>query len=84
MYHTPFSCSASTVVRIFLIFLCRFYLYKLPHPHHTSPEEGLKYLYMDAESKGWVDGKTLINDTRSAVGRTVGPLYEVLYSFLSL
>ncbi|XP_056619090.1 deoxyribonuclease-2-alpha isoform X3 [Triplophysa dalaica] len=53
-----------------------FYLYKLPHPHRTPAEEGLKYLYMDAGSEGWADGKTLINDTQSAVGRTLAPLYE--------
>lgn len=53
-----------------------YYLYKLPHEHHTPLEEGLKYLFMDVESEGWTDGMTLVNDTQSAVGRTVGPLYE--------
>ncbi|XP_016137536.1 deoxyribonuclease-2-alpha-like [Sinocyclocheilus grahami] len=53
-----------------------FYLYKLPHPHHEPVQEGLKYLFMDGESEGWMDGKTLVNDSQSAVGRTVGPLYE--------
>uniref|UniRef100_A0A672K3I1 Deoxyribonuclease-2-alpha n=1 Tax=Sinocyclocheilus grahami TaxID=75366 RepID=A0A672K3I1_SINGR len=54
-----------------------FYLYKLPHLHHEPVQEGLKYLFMDGESEGWMDGKTLVNDSQSAVGRTVGPLYEV-------
>lgn len=40
-------------------------------------QEGLKYLFMNGESEGWMDGKTLVNDSQSAVGRTVGPLYEV-------
>ncbi|XP_067304092.1 deoxyribonuclease-2-alpha isoform X2 [Pseudorasbora parva] len=31
---------------------------------------------MDGESEGWTEGKTLVNDSQSAVGRTVGPLYE--------
>lgn len=53
-----------------------FYLYKLPHLHHEPVQEGLKYLFMDGESEGWMDGKTLVNDSKSAVGRTVGPLYE--------
>lgn len=53
-----------------------FYLYKLPHLHHEPAQEGLKYLYMDAQSEGWDDGKTSINDSQSCVGRTVGPLYE--------
>ncbi|KAI2654937.1 Deoxyribonuclease-2-alpha [Labeo rohita] len=38
--------------------------------------EGLKYLFMDGETEGWIEGKTLVNDSQSAVGRTVGPLYE--------
>ncbi|XP_051575359.1 deoxyribonuclease-2-alpha-like isoform X2 [Myxocyprinus asiaticus] len=53
-----------------------FYLYKLPHPHHEPVEEGLKYLFMDGESEGWMNGHTLVNDSQSAVGKTVGPLYE--------
>lgn len=53
-----------------------FYLYKLPHPPHEPLQEGLKYLFMDGESEGWMDGKTLVNDSQSAVGQTVGPLYE--------
>ncbi|KAK7158215.1 hypothetical protein R3I93_009424 [Phoxinus phoxinus] len=53
-----------------------FYLYKLPHLRHSPVQEGLKYLFMNGESEGWMDGKTLVNDSQSAVGRTVGPLYE--------
>ncbi|XP_052002259.1 deoxyribonuclease-2-alpha-like [Xyrauchen texanus] len=53
-----------------------FYLYKLPHLHHEPVEEGLKYLFMDGESEGWMNGQTLVNDSQSAVGKTVGPLYE--------
>ncbi|TRY82732.1 hypothetical protein DNTS_005489 [Danionella cerebrum] len=53
-----------------------FYLYKLPHLPRQPVEDGLKYIFMEGQSEGWIDGKTLLNDTRSAVGRTVGPLYE--------
>lgn len=65
------------VIFSFSLSLCRFYLYKLPRQHHEPVEDGLKYLFMDGESEGWTDGNTLVNDSQSAVGQTVGPLYEV-------
>lgn len=64
-------------VSLFSVSPYRYYLYKLPHLHHEPVQEGLKYLFMDGETEGWIEGKTLVNDSQSAVGRTVGPLYEV-------
>lgn len=53
-----------------------YYLYKLPRPHEAPQEEGLKYLLLEENSEGWVDGSVLVGDTAGALGQTVGPLYE--------
>ncbi|XP_073443533.1 deoxyribonuclease-2-alpha [Dendrobates tinctorius] len=52
-----------------------FIVYKLPRLDHT-PEAGIKYMYQDGNSQGWVQGASLMNDTESAVGRTLSQLYE--------
>ncbi|XP_044134886.1 deoxyribonuclease-2-alpha [Bufo gargarizans] len=52
-----------------------FIVYKLPHLDHT-PEDGLKYMYQDSDSGGWVHGAALINSTESAVGSTLSQLYQ--------
>ncbi|CAB1331982.1 unnamed protein product [Coregonus sp. 'balchen'] len=48
-------------------------LYKLPS---IDSDNGLKYLYMDESTNGWLYGKTSINDKSSALARTLQPLYE--------
>lgn len=53
----------------------RFIVYKLPKPHGSSTEAGMQYMYLDESTKGWVKGKSLMNDTEGAVGRTVQQLY---------
>lgn len=53
-----------------------FYIYKLPKEHGSkSPEQGEMYLLLDQGSEGWTEGKGTVNDTTSALGRTVGQLY---------
>ncbi|XP_044850813.1 deoxyribonuclease-2-alpha isoform X3 [Mauremys mutica] len=52
-----------------------FLAYKLPRPRHGPPAEGMRYMYQDARSGGWVPGRALMNSTRSAVGRTLLQLY---------
>ncbi|XP_053319470.1 deoxyribonuclease-2-alpha [Spea bombifrons] len=53
-----------------------FIVYKLPKvPWSKSPDEGMKYMYQDAQSGGWLPGKSLMNNTASAVGRTLSQLY---------
>nr|XP_048688096.1 deoxyribonuclease-2-alpha isoform X6 [Caretta caretta] len=54
----------------------RFLAYKLPWPRHSPPAEGMRYMYQDARSGGWVPGRTLMNSTQSAVGRTLLQLYQ--------
>ncbi|CAM4606744.1 unnamed protein product [Lepidochelys kempii] len=53
-----------------------FLAYKLPWPRHSPPAEGMRYMYQDARSGGWVPGRTLMNSTQSAVGRTLLQLYQ--------
>lgn len=55
----------------------RFYVYKLPRPHEQAPEEGLKYLLLDEQTEGWTEGGALVRDSSGALGRSLGPLYEV-------
>ncbi|KAM3873003.1 deoxyribonuclease-2-alpha [Diretmus argenteus] len=53
-----------------------FYLYKLPKEHgKPTVYNGEKYLLMERGSEGWSDGKSSVNDTTGALGRTVGQLY---------
>ncbi|KAM5171131.1 deoxyribonuclease-2-alpha isoform 1-T4 [Mantella aurantiaca] len=52
-----------------------FIVYKLPHLDHSA-EAGMKYMYQDGKSDGWVPGASLMNSTDSAVGRTVNQLYK--------
>ncbi|XP_075715196.1 deoxyribonuclease-2-alpha isoform X2 [Rhinoderma darwinii] len=52
-----------------------FIVYKLPRLDHTS-EGGMKYMYQDHTSEGWVRGAALMNSTESAVGRTLSQLYQ--------
>uniref|UniRef100_A0A8D0H6M6 Deoxyribonuclease-2-alpha n=1 Tax=Sphenodon punctatus TaxID=8508 RepID=A0A8D0H6M6_SPHPU len=52
-----------------------FIAYKLPRPRHSPEAEGMKYMYQDASTQGWVEGNALMNDTKSAVGRTLQQLY---------
>ncbi|XP_063057808.1 deoxyribonuclease-2-alpha-like [Engraulis encrasicolus] len=47
-------------------------LYKQPS---IDGENGLKYLYMDESTQGWVEGQYTINDEKSAVGQTLKPLF---------
>ncbi|XP_074791135.1 deoxyribonuclease-2-alpha isoform X2 [Natator depressus] len=53
-----------------------FLAYKLPWPRRSPPAEGMRYMYQDARSGGWVPGHTLMNSTQSAVGRTLLQLYQ--------
>lgn len=55
----------------------RFYIYKLPRPHGGAQEEGLKYLLLQEQSEGWTEGGGLVGDVTGALGRSLGPLYEV-------
>ncbi|XP_056426345.1 deoxyribonuclease-2-alpha isoform X2 [Hyla sarda] len=52
-----------------------FIVYKLPRLDHT-PEGGIKYMYQDSNSGGWVQGVALMNSTESAVGQTLSQLYK--------
>ncbi|XP_075433662.1 deoxyribonuclease-2-alpha isoform X2 [Ascaphus truei] len=52
-----------------------FIVYKLPKPEHSGPEDGMRYMYQDGGSGGWVQGTSLMNSTDSAVGHTVSQLY---------
>ncbi|KAM4678372.1 deoxyribonuclease-2-alpha isoform 2-T4 [Discoglossus pictus] len=52
-----------------------FIVYKLPKLDHKSEEGGMHYMYQDGDSGGWVAGKSLMNSTDSAVGRTLNQLY---------
>ncbi|KAG8544611.1 hypothetical protein GDO81_022186 [Engystomops pustulosus] len=52
-----------------------FIVYKLPRQDHT-PEGGMKYMYQDGNSGGWVRGASLMNSTDSAVGKTLSQLYR--------
>ncbi|KAG8441405.1 hypothetical protein GDO86_006953 [Hymenochirus boettgeri] len=53
-----------------------FIVYKLPRQKHSKLGGGLEYMYQDGSSNGWVIGKSLMNSTDSAVGRTVSQLYK--------
>uniref|UniRef100_A0A8D0BC59 Deoxyribonuclease-2-alpha n=1 Tax=Salvator merianae TaxID=96440 RepID=A0A8D0BC59_SALMN len=52
-----------------------FIVYKLPKPHRSPPAGGMRYMYQDGQTQGWVPGKSLMNSTEGAVGRTVQQLY---------
>ncbi|XP_026572612.1 deoxyribonuclease-2-alpha isoform X1 [Pseudonaja textilis] len=52
-----------------------FIVYKLPKSHHSSPVEGMRYMYQDGRTQGWVKGRSLMNSTEGAVGRTLNQLY---------
>ncbi|XP_062830182.1 deoxyribonuclease-2-alpha isoform X2 [Anolis carolinensis] len=54
-----------------------FIVYKLPQPHHRSPAGGMQYMYQDENTQGWVQGRSLMNNTKGAVGRTLQQLYTV-------
>ncbi|XP_072005742.1 deoxyribonuclease-2-alpha isoform X2 [Engystomops pustulosus] len=56
-----------------------FIVYKLPRQDHT-PEGGMKYMYQDGNSGGWVRGASLMNSTDSAVGKTLSQLYRSSHS----
>lgn len=51
-----------------------FIIYKLPES--GSRETGMMYKYQDSSTGGWVDGKSLMNSTAVAVGRTLLQLYK--------
>lgn len=54
-----------------------FYMYKLPKDEHKkSPGQGKMYLLLEKGSEGWTEGKTNVNSTVGALGRTVGQLYS--------
>ncbi|XP_075758511.1 deoxyribonuclease-2-alpha [Pelodiscus sinensis] len=55
-----------------------FLAYKLPRSRAQawSGPLGLRYMYQDARSGGWVPGRALMNSTQSAVGRTLLQLYQ--------
>ncbi|KAJ7316746.1 hypothetical protein JRQ81_002908 [Phrynocephalus forsythii] len=53
-----------------------FIVYKLPRRHHGTPAEGMKYMYQDGQTQGWVLGRSLMNTTEGAVGRTLQQLYS--------
>nr|XP_015211183.1 PREDICTED: deoxyribonuclease-2-alpha-like [Lepisosteus oculatus] len=53
-----------------------FILYKLPD-HDEG--RGLRYLYMDDHTNGWVYGKKLVNDSKSAVGQTLQPFLSYIH-----
>lgn len=61
-------------------------MYKLPKEHgRKSPIAGEMYLLLENGSKGWTEGKSSLNDTTGALGRTVGQLYsQGKVSFTSL
>ncbi|XP_077186008.1 deoxyribonuclease-2-alpha [Paroedura picta] len=52
-----------------------FIVYKLPKSHHRSPAEGMRYMYQDQHTQGWVEGRHLMNSSEGAVGRTLQQLY---------
>ncbi|PWA24979.1 hypothetical protein CCH79_00015469 [Gambusia affinis] len=55
----------------------RFYLYKLPKEGGRTHEfKGETYLLLDKGSEGWTEGKVTVNDTKGALGQTVGQLYS--------
>lgn len=54
----------------------RFIVYKLPRSHHSTPAGGMKYMYQDGHTQGWVLGRSLMNSTEGAVGRTLQQLYS--------
>ncbi|MBN3305251.1 DNS2A protein, partial [Amia calva] len=53
------------------------YLYKLPRPSQSSPEEGMRYLLLQPGGGAWTQGAGLVNDSGEALGRTVGQLYKL-------
>uniref|UniRef100_A0A8C8VQ11 Deoxyribonuclease-2-alpha n=1 Tax=Pelusios castaneus TaxID=367368 RepID=A0A8C8VQ11_9SAUR len=53
-----------------------FLAYKLPRPPHSPMAAGMRYMYQDAHSGGWVPGRALMNSTEGAVGRTLLQLYK--------
>ncbi|XP_063150467.1 deoxyribonuclease-2-alpha [Candoia aspera] len=52
-----------------------FIVYKLPKSHHSPAVEGMRYMYQDGGTQGWVQGRSLMNSTEGAVGRTLNQLY---------
>ncbi|XP_063787266.1 deoxyribonuclease-2-alpha isoform X2 [Pseudophryne corroboree] len=52
-----------------------FIVYKLPQ-QDRSPVGGMRYMYQDGSSGGWLPGTSLMNCTDSAVGRTLAQLYK--------
>ncbi|XP_062975187.1 deoxyribonuclease-2-alpha isoform X2 [Elgaria multicarinata webbii] len=53
-----------------------FIVYKLPRPHDSPPAGGMQYMYQDGRTQGWVQGRSLMNSTEGAVGRTLQQLYN--------
>ncbi|XP_030051137.1 deoxyribonuclease-2-alpha [Microcaecilia unicolor] len=53
-----------------------FIVYKLPKHKNLSLNDGMRYMYQDATTGGWKSGKTLMNSTEGAVGRTLQQLYR--------
>ncbi|KAL2090114.1 hypothetical protein ACEWY4_014802 [Coilia grayii] len=49
-------------------------LYKQPS---IDGENGLRYLYMDESTNGWVQGQYTIDDKQSALGQTLKPLFAL-------
>ncbi|XP_042303734.1 deoxyribonuclease-2-alpha isoform X1 [Sceloporus undulatus] len=52
-----------------------FIVYKLPQPCHSPPTGGMQYMYQDEHTQGWVQGRSLMNTTKGAVGQTLQQLY---------
>ncbi|CAH6777176.1 Dnase2b [Phodopus roborovskii] len=58
-----------------------FIFYKLPKKLDVnSTESGLEYLYLDSTMRSWRKSHHLINSSDSALGRTLGQLYEAYTS----
>eukprot|EP00112_Aurelia_sp_Birch-Aquarium-sp1_P020029 Seg507.5 transcript_id=Seg507.5/GoldUCD/mRNA.D3Y31 product=Plancitoxin-1 protein_id=Seg507.5/GoldUCD/D3Y31 len=53
-----------------------FIAYKLPHKVQNPLQDGYGYVYMDANSGGFVVSKYSAKDTRSAMGATLEPVYS--------
>lgn len=65
-----------------IIIIFRFYMYKLPREkNHLNPlvRRGVAYMHLTPSKLrgGWIMSDIAISDSRSMVGRTLAPLYQV-------
>lgn len=63
-------------------FYFRFYVYKLPREkNHLNPlvRKGVAYMHLTPPKLrgGWIMSDLAISDSRSMVGKTLSPLYQV-------